>query len=105
MTMNNLPLGVTVRKPGEPLPAGERPRNLLESAAMCDDLARVKGSLCEALWLSTDSKVAAANLSDPERWAKLSPPMRLMELGRWLNAECYEVMDLVEGPAVDTRMD
>lgn len=105
MIQTIIPRGVTVRKITDPEPDFQRPRNALERAAMCDDLATVKTIFSELLGLSPDSKLAAIYLSEPARWKRLAPWARLDEIGKWLKAECFELMDLVSVPDISTRGD
>lgn len=101
-----IPKGVTIRKMGEPpRPIGLPPRNDLESAALQDSLDAAKTVLAFGLRLNPDSPLAQIHLSEPARWARISPCTRLMEIAAWLKAECYEAMDLVESAAVDTKGD
>lgn len=100
-----IPYGVTVRKTTDPIPSGPRPRNLLEAAANEPDREKAKAIICTALGISPDSSLAAIHLTWPERWAKFDPSGRLVEIGNWLRAECYECMDLVQCGAVDTLGD
>lgn len=105
MIQQTIPKGVTVRKPCDPEPDFKRPRNALERAAMCDDLATVKTIFSELLGLSPDSKLAAIYLSEPRRWKLMPPWARLDEIGKWLKAECFELMDLVSVPDISTKGD
>lgn len=99
-----IPKGVTVRKMGEP----ERtfsPNNVLIQASLKDDVGEAKAIIANALGLSVDSPLAETHLSWPERWRRVSSWSRLIEIGNWINSECYEAMDLVEGPEVSTKGD
>lgn len=106
MIQITIPKGVTVRKPGDPeFDSIKRPRNALERAAMCDDLTTVKVIFSELLGISPDSKLAAIYLSEPDRWKRSPPWARLEEIAKWLKAECFELMDLVESYPIDTKGD
>ena len=96
-----LPAGVTVRKPGEPIPAANRPRNALERAAMCDSRDEAVEIISRALGL-LPSDLPAANLSDPWRWSRIAAFSRLNEIAGWLRAECFECMDFVESAPIST---
>lgn len=100
-----IPKGVTVYPSLTAIPARTTPRNAIERAAQCEDVEMAKRILCELLGLSPLSPLAAIYLSEPPRWKRLGPSSRLMELGAWLRAECYELMDFVDSPGVDTRGD
>ena len=59
----SIPKGVTVREAGSFELDVERPRNALERAAMCDDLATVKTIFSELLGISPDSKLDLSRCS------------------------------------------
>lgn len=96
------PKGVTVRKMGDPLPPGRRPRNLLEAAALEPDVTVARAMICTALRLPIDSSLAAIHLSEDYRWRRVEPWTRLIEIANWLKAECYECMDLVQCGEIST---
>src|SRR5690242_10665584 len=100
-----MPAGVTVRPFFTERPAINRPRNVLERAALCSDRAEARDLICEALGIDPASPLAQTHLTWPERWARLSECGRLMEIAEWLRAEAYECMDLVEGAAISTLGD
>lgn len=100
----SIPRGVTVRKMSDPKRTPD-PNNVLVIASTKDDVEEAKAIIAKALGLSIDSQIAKTHLSWPERWRRISPWSRLIEIGNWINAECYEAMDLVEGPEVSTRGD
>lgn len=100
----SIPQGVTVRKMSDPERIPD-PNNVLVIASTKDEVAEAKAVIAKALGLSVESPLAANCLSWPERWKRISPWSRLIEIGNWVNAECYEAMDLVEGPEVSTRGD
>ncbi len=100
----SIPKGVTVRKVGDPRPQG-KPRNILERAALSDDLLVAKAFVAGPLGLNPESQMAIENLSEDWRWKRIDPASRLMELANWLKAECYECMDLVEVGPVSTAGD
>lgn len=88
-----IPHGVTVRRPGESI---TRKPNLLDKAAACDDRDAALKIIADALGLDLRSNVAKVCIwSDAHRWSRVTPDARLAELASWLNAECYECMDLV----------
>lgn len=97
-----IPAGVTVRKLGEPKPLRTKPRNLLEAAALADDLVVARAYIAGPLSLEHRSQMAIENLSETARWARLSPSSRLMEIANWLKAECFECMDLVSVDPIST---
>lgn len=100
-----LPLGVTARQAGEPLVKMPKPRNVLEAAAMLPDRDAARRMIEAALGLDTHTVRSQENLSKPDRWARLDPSSRLMEIAEWIKAECFECMDLVETPAISTLGD
>lgn len=55
-----------------------------------------------ALGLDPNTVRSEENLSKPSDWVRISPPSRLMEIAEWIKAECFEVMDLAEAPAIST---
>lgn len=95
-----LPKGVSVYKFGE-VPKRDRPRNILETASLCDD-RNFAISLVLAVLKITDTDLAEANLPHPNHWAKLPPVARLQIMGNWLRAECFQLMDFVEHEAINT---
>lgn len=98
LAAGGLPHGVTARPMGE-RPAVTKPRNLLEQAAMCDDRAWAASLIATALGI-THHHVVDATLCgewpDPAAyWRRLPVEARLKEIGRWLYAEAFELMDHV----------
>lgn len=79
-------------------------RNVLEAAARCDDLADAIMYVGNSLGMD-DFRLAFQNLSEAARWRRLPIDARLREIAGWLTAECYELMDFVESPRVDTLGD
>ena len=92
--------GYTVRRAGEPAPNVTRPRNLLERAAMTDDVEEAARMIKSALGI-TNGDLAFVNLDANWLWSRKSSWSRLEQIGNWLRAECFECMDLVEA---DTPM-
>lgn len=101
-----LPSGLTVRKFGDkPKPSNRaQPGNLFLKMSRQPDVAVVLKTVCEVLFLDEESSIADLylDLRNPHRWRQFSDWKRLEMLGDWLRAEAYELMDLVEGPDVDT---
>ena len=90
-----IPNGVTIRKSDEPKPYRSGPRNLLEHAAQIDDVGVAARMIQDALEI-TEERLAGIQLDPARRWARLPVDERLRQIGRWLTAECYQCMDLVE---------
>lgn len=99
--INTIPAHVTVREYDDhlrnPPPRRNSPGNLIEQAAQCDNRDIAASALLTALHIF-DERVCRDSLSDPERWRRISPESRLMEIAEWLRAEAYESMGLVRLP-------
>lgn len=84
-------------------------RNILEQAAMCDCRDWAASLIASVLNIDASDKVTVdlmkANLSEPDRWARISVESRAMELGNWMRAQCFEICDFVRAPAVNTLGD
>lgn len=96
--------GVSIRPLGSPDLPPRPPRNFIETAAREDDITDAISTIAAAL-IITDFRIARANLSEAARWRRLPVPARLAEIAGWLTAECFDLMDLVESPHVDTLGD
>lgn len=90
-----IPKSVTVREfdPNRVKPA--KPRNLLEECAMCPNRDLALSVLKEKLGITSDHLIDL-ECSDAKRWRQLPPVERLREIGNWLRAEAYELMDFVK---------
>lgn len=96
-----LPKGVTVRKLGTAqAAAADRSHNLLWRMAREPDVF----AAIEMIGISRNSTLARLYLDTdmPHWWRRAAPSNRLQKMAAWLNAECYELMDLVEIPDVST---
>lgn len=96
--------GVHVHSAHSDVQPSTTPRNVLEQAAMCDDVADACGLIAVTLKIHSNA-LALANLSENRRWARLTIDARLKEIAGWLTAECFELMDLIESERIDTRGD
>lgn len=81
------------------------PRNLIERAASCPCRADAIRMLAEPFGIAAPYRLADAVLSEPWRWSRIDPSSRLMELGEWLKAECFELLDLVNVGPINTKGD
>jgi hypothetical protein len=96
----SLPKGVKVYEFGK-APTTGKPRNLLETASLCDD-RNFAISLIHAVLKIESTELAEATLVTPHQWAQLPPVARLQVMGDWLRAECFQLMDFVEHKAINT---
>jgi len=91
-----IPAGVTVHQ-SRPVKSTE-PRNVFDLASQMDDVDLAIALVKTVLNIKTD-RLARVHLSEQRRWKQMPAWSRLQEIGAWVKAECYELMDLVSSPA------
>lgn len=66
-------------------------RNLLELAALSPSRDRAASLICVCLKINERTTLAKTLLSDPDVWKSMTPEQRLLEIGDWVRAECFEL--------------